>query len=152
MQNRGYSADWLYQLKQKNNIVTLISKYIRLDKKGKRYWGCCPFHNEKTPSFSVSEEEGLFYCFGCKESGDAISFLMKMESCDFSDAIKILANNAHMEIPEFVGTKEDVSKKQEKERLLKLLDVTYKLLSAFVALIENNVDYFRFFGRKGNLS
>ncbi len=126
MQNRGYSADWLYQLKQKNNIVTLISKYIRLDKKGKRYWGCCPFHNEKTPSFSVSEEEGLFYCFGCKESGDAISFLMKMESCDFSDAIKILANNAHMEIPEFVGTKEDVSKKQEKERLLKLLDVTYK--------------------------
>ena len=70
MQNKGYPADWLYQLKQRNNIVSIISKYVRLEKKGNKYWACCPFHNEKTPSFAVSEDEGFYYCFGCKESGD----------------------------------------------------------------------------------
>ena len=105
MNSRGYPSEWLYELKQKNDIVSVISRYIRLDKKGRKFWGCCPFHNEKTPSFSVSEEEGLFYCFGCKESGDVISFVQKIESCDFSDAIKILANLAHMEVPEFTGDK-----------------------------------------------
>ncbi len=126
MNSRGYPSEWLYELKQKNDIVSVISRYIRLDKKGRKFWGCCPFHNEKTPSFSVSEEEGLFYCFGCKESGDVISFVQKMESCDFSDAIKILANLAHMEVPEFSGDKDVVEKKKAKDRILKLLDATYK--------------------------
>lgn len=126
MNSRGYPSEWLYQLKQKNDIVSIVSRYIRLEKKGKKHWGCCPFHNEKTPSFSVSEEEGLFYCFGCKESGDVITFVQKMESCDFSDAIKILAELAHMEIPEFTGDKDVAEKKKTRERMLKLLDVTYK--------------------------
>ncbi len=126
MVNRGYPSEWLYQLKQKNDIVSVVSRYVRLEKKGKKFWGCCPFHNEKTPSFSVSEEEGLFYCFGCKESGDVITFVQKIEACDFSDAIKILAELAHMQIPEFTGDKEVVEKKKTKDRLLKLLDATYK--------------------------
>lgn len=123
MQTRGYNADWLYQLKQKNDIVSVVSRYVHLEKKGRKYWGCCPFHNEKTPSFSVSEEEGLFYCFGCKESGDVITFVMKIESCDFSDAVKVLADLAHMEVPEFVGDKDSAIVKQTKERLLKLLNL-----------------------------
>lgn len=126
MNSRGYPSEWLYELKQKNDIVSVISRYIRLEKRGRKYWGCCPFHNEKTPSFSVSEEEGLFYCFGCKESGDVISFVQKIESCDFSDAVKILANLAHMEVPEFTGDKDVVEKKKAKDRMLKLLDLTYK--------------------------
>ncbi len=126
MQNRGYSADWLYQLKQKNNIVSVIGRYVHLEKKGSRYWACCPFHNEKTPSFTVSEDDGFYYCFGCKESGDVISFVMKYESCDFADAVKILAKNAGMEIPEFTGEKEIIEKKKAKERTLKLLDNAYK--------------------------
>jgi len=126
LQNKGYSTDWLYQLKQKNNIVSIIGKYIRLERKGGKYWACCPFHNEKTPSFTVSEDEGFFYCFGCKESGDVISFVQKYESCDFSEAVEILAKNAGMEVPEFKGDEQAVEKKQLKERVLKLLDLTYK--------------------------
>lgn len=126
MQNRGYSADWLYQLKQKNNIVSIISKYVRLEKKGSKFWGCCPFHNEKTPSFTVDEGEGLFYCFGCKESGDVISFVQKYESCDFYEAIKILAKNVGMELPVFNGDKEVFEKKKSRDRVLKLLDESYK--------------------------
>mgnify|MGYP000245564623 FL=1 len=126
MQNKGFPSEWLYQLKQKNNIVSIISKYVHLEKKGSRYWACCPFHNEKTPSFSVNEDEGFYYCFGCKESGDVISFIMKFESCDFLDAINILAKNANMEVPEYTGDHDVIEKKQEKERVLKLLDLTYK--------------------------
>ncbi len=126
MQNKGYPAEWLYQLKQRNNIVSIISKYVRLEKKGNKYWACCPFHNEKTPSFAVSEDEGFYYCFGCKESGDVISFIMKYESCDFAEAVEILAKNAGMEVPEFVGDKEIIEKKKLKERILKLLDAAYK--------------------------
>ncbi len=123
MQNKGFPTDWLYQLKQKSNIVSVIERYVRLEKKGRKYWGCCPFHSEKTPSFSVSEDEGLFYCFGCKESGDVISFVMKYESCDFYEAVKILAKNAGMQVPEFSGEKEVIEQKKNKERLIKLLDI-----------------------------
>ena len=106
MQNKGYQTDFLYELKQKNNIVSIIGKYVHLDKKGGKYWACCPFHNEKTPSFTVSEDEGFFYCFGCKESGDVISFVQKYESCDFSEAVELLAKNANMEVPQFTGDAE----------------------------------------------
>ncbi len=126
MLNKGYPTDWLSQLKQRNNIVSIIGKYIHLEKKGSKYWACCPFHNEKTPSFTVSEEDGFFYCFGCKESGDVISFVQKYESCDFTQAVEILAKQANMEIPEFKGEKDVVEKKQTRERLLNLLDSTYK--------------------------
>ena len=126
MQNKGYPADWLQQLKQKNNIVSIIEKYIHLERKGGKYWACCPFHHEKTPSFTVSEDEGFFYCFGCKESGDVITFVQKYESCDFSEAVAMLAKNAGMEVPQFTGEKEAVEKKEIKERVLKLLDLTYK--------------------------
>ena len=126
MQNKGYPTDWLYQLKQKNNIVSIIGRHIHLERKGGKYWACCPFHNEKTPSFTVSEDEGFFYCFGCKESGDVISFVQKFESCDFSEAVEILAKNAGMEVPEFKADEQSVAKKQIKERVLKLLDLTFK--------------------------
>lgn len=126
MQNKGYPAEWLYELKQKNNIVSIIGKYVRLDRKGAKYWACCPFHNEKTPSFAVSEDEGFYFCFGCKEHGDVISFVQKYESCDFQDAVAILAQNAGMEVPEFHGDKDSIEKKQLKERVLKLLEITYK--------------------------
>lgn len=126
MQNKGYPTDWLYQLKQKINIVSIIGNYIHLEKKGGNYWACCPFHNEKTPSFTVNEDEGFFHCFGCKESGDVISFVQKYESCDFAKAVAILAEKAGMEIPTFQGDEKAVERKQMKERVLKLLDLTYK--------------------------
>jgi len=126
LQNKGFPIDFLYQLKQKCDIVAIVSRYVKLDRKGSRYWGCCPFHNEKTPSFSVMQDEGVYHCFGCKEHGDVISFVQKMESCEFMDAVKLLAQEAHMEMPEF-KTDDDTHKRAEKrERLLKLLEETWK--------------------------
>ena len=123
---KGYSASWLEELKRKVDIVNVVSKYVRLEQKGHKYWGCCPFHNEKTPSFCV-DPEGFYHCFGCKAGGDTIRFVEQMESCDFMDAVKILAESVHMEVPELEGIDENViQKKKEKDRILKLLDEAYK--------------------------
>ncbi len=126
MQGKGYSSSWLEELKNKCDIISVVSKYIRLEQKGRKYWGCCPFHHEKTPSFCV-DLEGFYYCFGCKESGDVISFVQHMESCDFIDAIKILAESVNMEIPELSNVDEKtIERKKEKDIILKILDETFK--------------------------
>lgn len=94
-------ADFLDELLSKTDLVQLVSKYVSLTKKGNTYWGCCPFHHEKEPSFTVSQDKQLYYCFGCKEAGNAISFIKKIESVDGRDAVRILADAAHMEVPEY---------------------------------------------------
>ena len=94
MDNRGFSNDWLEKLKFNNNIVSTISRYVTLNKKGNTYWACCPFHHEKTPSFAVNEMGQFYHCFGCGESGDVISFVRKIEGLDFSDAIKSNAKSS----------------------------------------------------------
>lgn len=77
-------------LKRSLNIVDVIGQSVRLKKQGKDYFGCCPFHHEKTPSFSVDEPKQLYHCFGCGASGDVIDFVMEYEGCEFIDAYKIL--------------------------------------------------------------
>jgi len=79
MQGRGFPVEWLSELKRKNDLVTIASNYLKLEQKGRRFWACCPFHNEKTPSFSITED-GIYHCYGCKESGDVITFVEKMEN------------------------------------------------------------------------
>ncbi|MEG1499899.1 MAG: CHC2 zinc finger domain-containing protein, partial [Clostridia bacterium] len=101
MQNSGYPADWIESLKSKNNIVDIVSKYVHVERKGRTFWACCPFHHEKTPSFAINEYEQYYHCFGCSESGDVIRFVEKIESCDFMEAVKILAENVGMEIPKW---------------------------------------------------
>src|SRR5271154_1666078 len=87
------------------DIVALIGEHTALKKVGRRFVGLCPFHGEKTPSFSVNAEDGLYYCFGCQVSGDAISFVRAMEGCDFVEAVERLAARAgitlhHEEAPQ----------------------------------------------------
>ncbi len=126
MQNKGFDGDFLSELKRKNNLVDIASNYVRLQQKGNRFWACCPFHSEKTPSFSIMEEDGVYYCFGCKESGDVIKFVQKMENLDFVDAVKFLAERAGMEIPSMQMSAERMQKQQLKERVLSALDYAYK--------------------------
>ncbi|MBR3510491.1 MAG: DNA primase [Alphaproteobacteria bacterium] len=95
-----YDNSFTDELRQRLSLVDVISRRVPLTKKGQNYWGCCPFHNEKTPSFSVSEEKGFYHCFGCGEHGDIISFVMKSENLDFKNAIKELADMAGMKLPE----------------------------------------------------
>ena len=88
------------ELRARLSLVDVISRRVPLTKKGQNYWGCCPFHNEKTPSFSVNEDKGFYHCFGCGEHGDIISFIMKSENIDFKAAIKELADMAGLKMPE----------------------------------------------------
>ena len=82
------------RVRQSTDIVKLISEHTQLKRVGRRWSGLCPFHNEKTPSFSVNSEDGVYYCFGCKESGDAITFVRELEHVDFPGAIEHLARRA----------------------------------------------------------
>ena len=95
-----YDNSFTDELRQRLSLVDVISRRVPLTKKGQNYWGCCPFHNEKTPSFSVSEEKGFYHCFGCGEHGDIISFTMKSENVDFKTAITELAEMAGLKLPE----------------------------------------------------
>ena len=119
--NTGFSPEWLEKLKTNNDIVSTVSKYITLQRKGKTWWACCPFHYEKTPSFAVNEYEQFFHCFGCGASGDVIGFVKKYENIDFYDAVKILAENAKMELPTYSNDEQIIEKKKKIDKIYKLL-------------------------------
>lgn len=99
MKDKDYE-NFVERLRAESDIVSIISQYVPLKKKGKNYWGCCPFHNEKSPSFSVTPDKGFFYCFGCQSGGNVFTFLMKMENMVFPEAVKLLANKLNIPVPE----------------------------------------------------
>lgn len=123
MKDSIFSPAFIEQLKAKNDIVNIIGKYVRLEKKGKNFWGCCPFHHEKTPSFCINEYEQFYHCFGCGESGDVITFLRKYENMEYIDAIKLLAENAGMELPEMEKNEKFAEAKRQKDKSLKILEI-----------------------------
>ena len=96
------------QVRAQADIVKVVSEYVALKKKGGRYWGCCPFHGEKTPSFTVTPGKNLFHCFGCHVGGDVFNFVMKIENVSFPEAIKILANKYGIPIPEKQKTEQEI--------------------------------------------
>lgn len=91
--------DFLLELKYRNSIDSVISNYVSLKKRGNNLIGLCPFHNEKTPSFTLYPENGSFYCFGCHTGGDVISFIMKIENLDYMNAVKLLAERSSLQMP-----------------------------------------------------
>lgn len=103
--------DQIDELKDRLDIVDIISEYVNLKRAGSSFKGLCPFHNEKTPSFSVSRERGYFHCFGCHERGDAISFIMKIENLNYVDALKFLADKYGMTLEESYSSKENIEKR-----------------------------------------
>lgn len=115
----GFTPDFLEELKYKCDIVEVISQYVPLQKKGGRYFGCCPFHNEKTPSFCVNN--GWYHCFGCGASGDVVKFVMEMESVSFYDAVKILADKVGLQLPEVKLDPQYAQKKEHGDVLKQLM-------------------------------
>jgi DNA primase len=105
-------------VRQRTDIVELISRYVKLKKAGKNYLGLCPFHAEKTPSFTVNPSKNFFHCFGCKESGDVFAFLMKIEGKSFPEALSELAGRAGIQLPQFDPRKAQA--RESNERLLRL--------------------------------
>ncbi len=101
-----YPEELVEEIRQRNDIVDVISNYVKLQKKGGSYFGLCPFHNEKSPSFSVSQGKQMYYCFGCGAGGNVITFIMEYEKFTFAESIKYLADRAGIELPAEDNSKE----------------------------------------------
>jgi len=114
-----FPASWLDELRSRSDIVQIVSGYVSLKKQGRKHWGLCPFHGEKTASFSVDGEQQLYYCFGCKAGGNVFSFIMEMERCSFSEAVEILAERAHLPLPQMVEDEDYERRRSRRERLLR---------------------------------
>lgn len=113
----AFPSAWLDELMAKNDIVSVISSYMELKPKGRKLWGLCPLHGEKTPSFSVSPDKQLFYCFGCHAGGTVIQFVMSMERLTFVEAVQELASRAGMEMPHEVNDRELQRQRAYRDRL-----------------------------------
>lgn len=112
-----YPREVIDEVRLQNDIVEVISQYVPLKQKGNSYFGLCPFHNEKTASFSVNSEKQFYYCFGCGAAGNVFSFLMEMENMDFPEAMKKLAERAHITLPEPEKSAQVIAAEQTKQRL-----------------------------------
>ncbi|RHR32632.1 DNA primase [Clostridium sp. AF19-22AC] len=115
-----YPEELVEEVRMKNDIVDVISGYVRLQKKGSSYFGLCPFHNEKSPSFSVSRGKQMYYCFGCGAGGNVFTFLMEYENFSFVEALKVLADRAGVELPEMEYSKEAKEKADLRATLLEI--------------------------------
>lgn len=129
-----YSEELIEEIRTKNDIVDVISGCVRLQKKGSSYFGLCPFHNEKSPSFSVSQAKQMYYCFGCGAGGNVITFLMEYENATFQEAVKTLADRAGVSLPE-VEYSEEMRKKES--RRAKLLEVNKEAAKYYYYLLRS---------------
>lgn len=139
-----YSDELIEEVRSANDIVNVISDYVRLQKKGSTHFGLCPFHNEKTPSFSVSQNKQMYYCFGCGAGGNAITFLMQYENYTFQESLQALAQRAGIELP-----KQEMSDRarQEADKRARILEVNKTAAKYFYAQLrmeqgQNGMHYF----------
>lgn len=104
--------EFLYQLRNANNIEAIMGNYVQLTRRGRNYVCSCPFHSEKTPSCTIFTDTQSFYCFGCGAGGDVITFIMKIENLDFSEAVKLLAQRSGMELPQNSSADSQLAKRR----------------------------------------
>ena len=120
MSTTSVHDDFVERVRSSSDILAVISSYVHLKKKGNRYWGCCPFHNEKTPSFSVVPQQGFFYCFGCHAGGNVFKFLSLIENVSYYEAIKLQAQRLNIPIPTYRKNAHELAEEQERNDLLKI--------------------------------
>lgn len=125
-----YSEELVEEVRMRNDIVDVISGYVKLQKKGSSYFGLCPFHNEKSPSFSVSREKQMYYCFGCGAGGNVFTFIMEYENYSFVEALKFLAERAGIDLPEMEYSKEAKEKADLKLTILEINKLAAKYFYA----------------------
>ena len=128
-----YSDDMIEEVRTRNDIVDVISGYVKLQRKGSSYFGLCPFHNEKSPSFSVSPSKQMYYCFGCGAGGNVFTFLMEYENFTFPEAVKALADRAGMELPEMEYSEEA---KQQRDLKTAVLEVNKMAAKYYYCLLR----------------
>ena len=118
-----YSEEIIEEVRQNNDVVDIISQYVHLTRKGRNYFGLCPFHNEKSPSFSVSPDRQIFHCFGCGVGGNVYTFLMKIEGITFKEALESLAERANIQLPKLESSA-DSAKEELKAKVYKVNEFT----------------------------
>ncbi len=112
--------EFVEQVRSQSDILNVIQSYVPLKRKGNRYWGCCPFHNEKTPSFSVVPDKGFFYCFGCHAGGNVFKFISLIENITYFEAIKLQAEKLGIPLPERQRTPQEIAREREMADLRKV--------------------------------
>ena len=130
-------------------IVDVVGDFVTLRKRGANYLACCPFHNEKTPSFSVSPSKGIYKCFGCGKSGTAVGFIMEHESLSYVEALKYLAKKYHIEVVEKEESAEDIAKRQKHESLLLVSEYAGKFFQESVYTPEGQAIAYQYFRSRG---
>ena len=115
-----YPEELVEEVRARNDIVDVVSGYVRMQKKGANYFGLCPFHNEKSPSFSVSPAKQMYYCFGCGAGGNVLTFVMEYENYTFPEALKFLADRAGVKLPEVEYSQEARQKESRRAQLLEV--------------------------------
>ena len=138
-----FPTAWMDDFYSRVDIVQVVSAYVPLKKNGSRYWGLCPFHHEKTPSFSVNGEQNLYYCFGCKAGGNVVQFVEEMEHLTYREAVEYLAKQIHMPIPETQEDPDYERRRSQRERLLGANKAAARWYHAQLWLSENQriLDY-----------
>lgn len=112
--------EFVERVRDGSDILNVVQTYVPMKRKGGRYWGCCPFHGEKTPSFSVVPEKGFFYCFGCHAGGNVFKFISLIENVTYWEAVKLQAEKLGIPLPERERTPEEQRREQERADLMKV--------------------------------
>lgn len=143
-----YSEDLIEEVRSKNDILDVISGYVKLQKKGSSYFGLCPFHSEKSPSFAVTPSRQMYYCFGCGAGGNVITFLMEYENFSFVEAMEVLADRAGVKLPE---REYSAQMKQEADHRQQLLEINKEAGKYYYMLLRhpNGQSAYQYFKKRG---
>ncbi len=135
-------------IRKANDIVDFIGEYVQLKKQGKNFVGLCPFHSEKTPSFTVTQEKQIFHCFGCGKGGNIVTFLMEMESYSFYEALELLSNRSGIHLPD-TGIKKESSLSQENQSILSAYKWLTKLYNHLLRYTKDGKEGYQYFKDRG---
>ncbi|MDO4177911.1 MAG: DNA primase [Phascolarctobacterium sp.] len=145
----GELENFKEQVRANADIVDIVSGYVTLSKKGSRFWGCCPFHGEKTPSFCVTPQNNMFYCFGCHEGGDVIKFVQKSENCTFFEALKIIAAKYGISVPEKQKTPEEIKREEKNKRIYAANDLAARFYNACLVKTKHGTQALNYLHGRG---
>jgi DNA primase len=140
--------DVVEEVRKANDIVDVVSEYVQLKKQGRNYFGLCPFHGEKTPSFSVTPEKQIFYCFGCKKGGNVLTFLMELENYSFFESVRILAEKSGIDLPD-TNTTQESSLSQENQSILSAHDWLTKLYHHLLKYTQDGKEGYEYVKARG---
>ncbi len=135
------------QIKERLSVAEIVGEYIKLEKSGVNYKALCPFHNEKTPSFTVNTERNFWYCFGCQEGGDIFTFVQKMEGLDFREALEKLAERANVELPKY--TPQNKEEKNRKQTVLDILQLTTRIYQQQLIKNKKSPEILKYLKKRG---